>query len=118
MQHIVSGVELYESRCTEDNHDGINIVELLFAVVDGKPEVLGSSCGQNVDGVSDRRAWEELRLQFIGNGTGERRHLHATLRECVGKHHARSSGMCDDGDVLSCESRQREDTTHGGELLA
>ena len=54
VQDVVSFVELYQSRCSEDDHDGIDVTEMFLAVVDGDAEMFGRTCGQNINGISNR----------------------------------------------------------------
>ena len=117
VQHVVGFVELHQSRCTEDDHDGIDVLELLLAVVDGDAQVFGCSRCQDVDGVGHRRAGEQLCLQLFALRTAEGGHLHATLGEGIGEHDARTAGMGDDGAVATREAGKREDTSHGGQFL-
>ena len=58
VQRVVGFVELYETGCAEDDHDGIDFVEVAFAVVDGNGQMLGVASSQDIDRVGDGRAWQ------------------------------------------------------------
>ena len=51
VQHVVSLVQLYKSGRTEDYEDGVDVIEAVFAVVDGERKVLRRAGGEDVDGV-------------------------------------------------------------------
>ena len=117
VKNIISLVQLHKSWSAEDYHYGIDVLELLLAEIDGNAQLLGRSCGKDVDRVGNRRAREQFFFQFVGSLPRERRNIHSALREGVGKHHARSSRMCDDSEVLARESRQGEDTAHSCQFV-
>ena len=117
MQHVVSLVELYQAGSTEDDKDGINVLETVFAEVDGNAKMLGCTRGEDVDGVGHRRAGEEQALQFFGFRTFDFGHIQSTLRQGIGQHHTRTAGMGNNGKVLAGQRRQGEDTAYGGQLL-
>ena len=54
IQHVVGLVELRQSRRSVDNGYGVDVVELVLAVVNHRAQLLGRTCGQKVDGVSHR----------------------------------------------------------------
>ena len=51
IQHIVSLVELGETRSAADYGDGIDITKLVFAIVDDSAQLFGSTCGKKIDRV-------------------------------------------------------------------
>ena len=53
VEHVVGLIELGEARGTVDDGDGIDMVELVFAVVDDRAQLFRRTCGQEVDGVGD-----------------------------------------------------------------
>ena len=54
VEHIVGLIELGESRCAVDDGDGIDIVELVFTIVNHRAQLLSRSCSKEVDGVGYR----------------------------------------------------------------
>ncbi len=52
-------------------------------------------------GVGDGGTPEELRLDLLGAVSFELGHIESRLRQSVGEHHARASGMGHDGEVLA-----------------
>ena len=117
VEHVIHLENLHQSWCAEDHHDGVDVVGLL-AVVDGDAQVLCPTRCQDVDGVGHAAARQELRLQLIGHLGREWRHRHATLRQRIGEHHARASGVGDDGKAMQRgRGLQREDTPHRRQLL-
>ena len=118
VQHVVHVEHRHQARRAEDGHHGVDVVELVFAIVQTELQVFGRTRSENVDGVSHRSARIELCLQFVGQGAFEPRHVQSALAQSIGQHHARPAGMGDDGEVLAFQFGQGEDTTHGGQLLA
>ena len=51
IQHIVSLVELGETRSAVDYGDGIDIIKLVLAIVDNGAQLFGSTCGKKIDRV-------------------------------------------------------------------
>ena len=72
MQRFVGLVERGEARRAIYDGNGIDVVELLFAVVDSQSELDTRTRGENVDGVGDGRARKELLLQLLGIFSGLR----------------------------------------------
>ena len=118
VEHVVDLEEFHQSGCAEDDHDGVDVGHVVLAEVDGYSQMLGGAGGQDVDGVGHAAAWQQLCFQLFGRLARQGRHVHATLRQGVGEHHAGASGMGDNGEVLAVEARQGEDAAHGGQLLA
>ena len=58
VQHLVGFVQLRQSWCTIDDGNGIDVLELLFAIVNGYTQLFGCSRSQNVDRIGYRRARE------------------------------------------------------------
>ena len=117
VQGLVSLVEGGESRRSVDDCNSVDVVELLFAVVNGNSQLSGSTCGQYVDGVSNGRTWEQLSLQFIDQRSLKLWNTESSLREGIGEHNAWSTCMGDYGKVASFQWRQGEDTSYCGEFL-
>ena len=65
VEHIVGFIELGKTRCAVDDGDSIDVVEMVFAVIDGDAELFSGACSEDVDGVGDRGTREEFRLQFL-----------------------------------------------------
>ena len=96
VKHVVDVINRDQSGRTENHEDGINLRESFVAIFDGGTQLFGITRGKNVDGIGHRGTREELRLQFIGNGTFKLGHLQSALRKGIGKHHARTACMGDD----------------------
>ena len=62
VQRLVGFVEGGEARGAVDDSDGVDVVELMFAEVDGGAQLLSGACGQDIDGVGDGGAGEEALL--------------------------------------------------------
>ena len=54
VQHGIGVIAGHQTRRTKDDHDGIHVVVALLAEVDAYAQVLGSTRGQEVDGVGNR----------------------------------------------------------------
>ena len=54
VKHVVSLVELHQSGRAKDDEHRVDVVEFLFAEVDGNAQVLARPRGQDVDGVAHR----------------------------------------------------------------
>ena len=52
VQHVVSLIQLNEARCAEYYEYGVDVLKLVFAVVDGYAQMLGCSGCKDVSGVS------------------------------------------------------------------
>ena len=52
--------------------NGVDVVELIFAIVDGDAQLLGRARSEDVNGIGDGGTGEELRLQFFSEVGGER----------------------------------------------
>ena len=104
MQHVVCLEEFHESRCSEDNHDGIHLVESVITVVDGSGELFGSTRCEDINRVGNRRSGEELRLKFFGSLTRKLRHLQSAFRQGIGEHDSRTACMGDDGETAQAIS--------------
>ena len=117
MEHLVGLVELRQSRGAVDDGDGIDILKLLFTVVDGNAQLFSCSCGKDIYGISHGRAWEEFGLQFVSLRTLNLGNVQPTLRQRIRQHHARTTGMRHDGEVLTLQFGQREDATHRRQFL-
>ena len=124
VEHVVDFEYLHQARRAEDDHDGIYLREPLLAVVDGQRQLLGAAGSQDVNGIADTTAGQQLRLQLVGSRARQRRNIHAALRQGVGQHHAGAAGMGDDGEVdgvLAAAAqglRQTEDAADGRQFLA
>ena len=117
VQHVVCLVELGQSRRAVDDGNGIDVRQLLLAVVNGRGQLLGRACGKDVDGVGNCRTRQQLRLQFLGHLALNLGHVQSALRQRVGQHDTRAAGVGDNGKVLALQRGQGEDATHGGQLL-
>ena len=51
VQHIVSLIELGQAWRAIDDSNGIDIVHLMFAIVDNQTQLLSCSCGQDINRV-------------------------------------------------------------------
>ena len=118
VKHIVGLIKLHQTGRAENHHDGIDVVETRLAVVDGSSQLLRGAGGKDVDGVGSGGTRVELGLQLLANLLVEWGHVKASLRQGIGKHHARTAGMGHDGEILALDGRKGEDAAHGGEFLA
>ncbi len=118
VQQVVNVEYGEQTGATEDDHHGINLVEIIFAGVDDVAQVLGGASGQKIDGVGHRRASEELLQQRIGLGAADGRHFQSVVRQHVGEHHGGTAGMGNHGDVLALELGVHQHRGHGDEFLA
>ena len=80
VEHIVSLVKLRQSGGTIDNSNSIDILELLFTIVDSDTQMLWCSCGEDIDGIGYRRTREKFTLKFIGLRTFYLGNNQSTLR--------------------------------------
>ena len=62
IEHIVGLIELGEARGAVDDGNGINLIELVLAVVDDLSKLFWCASGEEIDGIGDRRTREQLGL--------------------------------------------------------
>ena len=105
VQHRVSIIQTHQTGRPEDDHDGIDVVEVLLTIVDGDTQMFGRTRCQHINGVTDGSTRQQLRLQFLCSLTAQKGYLHASFRQGIGQHHTRTTGMGDDGEVLTRELR-------------
>ena len=127
VKHSVGLIKFHQARGTEDHEDGVGLGEVLLASVDSGAEILGRTRGKDIYGVVDGRTRQEVGLQTIGTLTLVGGDVHATLGEGVGQHHARTTSMGDDGEVVEFRMshlaelgvllQHPEDATHGRQFL-
>ena len=73
--------------------------------------------GKDVDGVGGRSTGVEFCLEFFSNLLVKGRHVEPAFRQGIGKHHAGTAGMGHDGEILSLDGWEGEDTAYRGEFL-
>ena len=80
VEYLVCLVELCQTWCAVNNCNGINILKLMFTVVDGNTQLLSCSCSEDVDGVGNGRAREQLAFQLVSFRTFYLGDVQSTLR--------------------------------------
>ena len=117
VQHVVHLVHRHQSGRAEDGHHGINVVQLVFAIIQAKTQLFGRARGQDVDGISYGRTGQQLSFQLVDDGAFQFGNVEAAFAQGIGQHHAGASGMGDNGKVTPFQFGQGEDAAHGGQLL-
>ena len=64
-----------------------------------------------------RRCGKELCFQFFRQFAFQFRYIQASLTQSIRQHHSRTSGMCDNGKVLSFQFGKGEYTAHGSQFF-
>ena len=94
-----------EARRTENYSHCIDIIEVVFAGIDDITELFGSTGSKEVDRVCHRRAREKFCEQFLSFWSANSRHFESVIREHIGKHYSRATGMSDDSHILTFHFR-------------
>ncbi len=114
MQHFVGLEHGHQAGRAEDRKDGIDVVELVFAIIDSNTQVFGGSGSQYINRIAHRSTRKEFAFQFFGRGAFEFRHIQSAFTQRIGQHHTGASGMGNDSKVLPFEFGERKDATHRG----
>ena len=117
VQDVVHLVHGHQPRRAKDGQHGIDVIQLLFAIIQTKSQMFGCTRSQDVDGIAHSGPWIKFRLQFVHQRAFQFGDVQPAFTQGVGQHHTGTSGMGDDSKVAPLQFRQGEDAAHGGQFL-
>ena len=101
VKHIIHFKHSNQSRSSEDSHHGIYVFKLFFTVINAETQMLWCPGSQNIYRISNGSTGKKLSFQFFRQFAFELRYVQTAFTQRICQHYPRSSGMSDNGKILS-----------------